>query len=185
MTLYSRRYVYLLVLLGAFPICELISQCVNKDTEKQIENSILSFILCICSIIFLFVNIFNKQEDPYVDETKYPTKVVDYIKENIDYKNMRIYNSYDNGSFLMLNDIPVFIDSRLDVYCSEFNDTDVFKDYIYVTAGKANYENIFSKYDFTHILLYKKEIANQYITNDTNYKLLYEDEYFSFYQKLN
>ena len=111
--------------------------------------------------------------------------MVDYIKENIDYKNMRIYNSYDNGSYLMLNDIPVFIDSRLDVYCSEFNDTDVFKDYIYVTAGKANYENIFSKYDFTHILLYKKEIANQYITNDTNYKLLYEDEYFSFYQKLN
>lgn len=185
MTLYSRRYVYLLVLLSAFPICELISQCVNKDTEKQIENSILSFILCICSIIFLFVSIFNKQEDPYVDETKYPTKVVDYIKENVDYKNMRIYNSYDNGSYLMLNDIPVFIDSRLDVYCSEFNDTDVFKDYIYVTAGKANYENIFSKYDFTHILLYKKEIANQYITNDTNYKLLYEDEYFSFYQKLN
>ena len=60
-----------------------------------------------------------------------------------------------------------------------------FKDYIYVVAGKVNYEKIFSKYDFTHILLYKNEIANQYITNDANYKLLYEDEYFSFYQKLN
>jgi hypothetical protein len=83
----------------------------------------------------------------------------------------------------MLNDIPVFIDSRLDVYCSEFNDTDVFHDYIYATQGMEYYEDIFSKYDFTHVLLYKNELLNKYIPKDSNYKLLYEDDYFSLYER--
>ena len=52
----------------------------------------------------------------YVNESLYPTKAVEYIKENIDYKNMRVYNSYNFGSYLMLHDIPVFIDSRADLY---------------------------------------------------------------------
>ena len=52
----------------------------------------------------------------------------------------------------MLNNIPVFIDSRLDVYCSEFNDTHIFYDFIQVSNGYMHYEEIFSKYNFTHIL---------------------------------
>lgn len=96
---------------------------------------------------------------------------------------MRIYNSYNNGSYLMLNDIPIFIDSRLDVYCSEFNDTDVFYDYVQVAQGKQNYEDIFTKNDFTHILIYNDEIIYNYIKNDENYKVLYEDEYFTLYER--
>lgn len=118
-----------------------------------------------------------------MNEKLYPVGATEYIKENLDYKNMRIYNTYNFGSYLMLNDIPVFIDSRLDVYCSEFNDTDVFYDSIQVLSSRVNYEEIFTKYDCTHILINKDNPIAVYIEKDNNYKVLYEDEYFVLYDR--
>ena len=119
----------------------------------------------------------------YAKEDMYPDKAVEYIKENLDYENIRIYNSYNFGSYLMFHDIPVFIDSRLDVYCSEFNDTDIFYDYIYISNGVGHYEDVFDKYDFTHILLYTDEITTPYLKADIGYDVIYEDENFTLFEK--
>lgn len=188
MTICSSRYVYLLVFLGSYPLCHLLSQYVNEEKMKFLENGIASKIFFI--FFFILTSIFSSHQIiknlsiDYVDKTFYPIGAVEYIKTNLDYKNIRIYNSYNNGSYLMLNDIPVFIDSRLDVYCSEFNNTNVFRDYVYATNGKENYKDVFSNYDFTHILLYKNEIISQYIKYDDDYNLLYEDDYFLLYEKV-
>ena len=85
----------------------------------------------------------------------------------------------------MLNDIPVFIDSRLDVYCSEFNDTDIFYDFIKVTTGEKNYKEVFNKYNFTHILLKPSEKIQQYICEDSNYNIIFEDKNYILYEKVN
>lgn len=190
MTISSVRYVYLLVFLGSYVLTDLLSQCVKEFIPEDMEslekiciNPIGTISLILLVIIFSTSKFLIRMEDQYVDEKLYPIGATEYIKNNLDYKNMRIYNSYNNGSYLMLNDIPVFIDSRLDVYCSEFNDTDVFYDYVQVAQGKQNYEDVFTKNDFTHILIYNDEIIYNYIKNDENYKLLYEDEYFTLYER--
>lgn len=190
MTISSVRYVYLLVFLGSYVLTDLLSQCVKEFIPEDMEslekiciNPIGTISLILLVIIFSTSKFLIRMEDQYVDEKLYPIGATEYIKNNLDYKNMRIYNSYNNGSYLMLNDIPVFIDSRLDVYCSEFNDTDVFYDYVQVAQGKQNYEDVFTKNDFTHILIYNDEIIYNYIKNDGNYKLLYEDEYFTLYER--
>ena len=85
----------------------------------------------------------------------------------------------------MLNEIPVFIDSRLDVYCSEFNNTDIFYDFTQVSNLETHYDDVFDKYDFTHILLQSSEKVQNYICKDPDYKLLYQDEYYVLYEKLN
>ncbi len=190
MTISSVRYVYLLVFLGSYVLTDLLSQCVKefipedmKSLEKICIKPIGTISLILLAIIFSTSKFLIRMEDQYVDEKLYPIGATEYIKNNLDYKNMRIYNSYNNGSYLMLNDIPVFIDSRLDVYCSEFNDTDVFYDYVQVAQGKQNYEDVFTKNDFTHILIYNDEIIYNYIKNDENYTVLYEDEYFTLYER--
>lgn len=190
MTISSVRYVYLLVFLGSYVLTDLLSQCVKEFIPEDMEslekiciNPIGTISLILLVIIFSTSKFLIRIEEQYVDEKLYPIGATEYIKNNLDYKNMRIYNSYNNGSYLMLNDIPVFIDSRLDVYCSEFNDTDVFYDYVQVAQGKQNYEDVFTKNDFTHILIYNDEIIYNYIKNDENYKLLYEDEYFTLYER--
>ena len=42
----------------------------------------------------------------------------------------------------MMYKIPVYIDSRLDVYCKEFTGRDIFDDYIKATHGEKHYEEI-------------------------------------------
>ena len=190
MTIISARYVYLLVFLGSYVLMDLITQCIAKfipEDMQKLENILVSkkgiIILSILIILFVLPEFLEIIVEDYVDEELYPVGAVEYIKENLDYKNMRIYNSYNNGSYLMLNEIPVFIDSRLDVYCSEFNDTDVFYDFTQVSLGKVNYEDVFKKYDFTHILIYNTDIIYNYIKLDHNYKVLYEDENFTLYER--
>lgn len=190
MTLSSNRYLYILILLGLYVLSDLILQCSDIYFKKEmvlLEKIVfhpISIIIClIATSLFTVYNLYVTKDVKLVNEELYPTLATEYIKENLDYKNIKIYNSYNFGSYLMLNEIPVFIDSRLDVYCSEFNDTDIFYDYIKAANGEVYYEDVFSKYNFTHILLYDDETINLYIKHDNNYKLLYEDENFSLYER--
>ena len=192
MALSSGRYVYLLVLLGSFVINDLMTQATNLLIKDDIEALEKFFSNTICAIItIIFIAIFSTsmfldyQQSDYVDEKEYPVAAVEYIKENLDYKNIRIFNSYNNGSYLMLNDIPVFIDSRLDVYCSEFNNTDIFYDFIQISTGNKNYNEIFEKYNFTHVLLKPDDKAQQYICKDSNYNIIFEDDNYILYEKVN
>lgn len=192
MALSSVRYVALLVLLGSYVLCDLFS----RNAKELIPNDINSLenyftqkkaiaILLILAIISTSIAMLSNHNIDYVNKKLYPIEATQYIKNNIDYKNMKIFNSYNNGSYLMLNDIPVFIDSRLDVYCSEFNkDTAVFKDFCDVFLGNTHYEDIFSKYDCTHILVSKEETLYSYIRKDNNYITLYEDDSFILYKRM-
>ena len=123
--------------------------------------------------------------DDYIPEDKYPVKATDYILENLDINNMRIYNDFDYGSYLEFRGLKVFLDSRSEIYCEEYNDVTIFKDFIDAKKGFASYKEVFSKYDFTHILLRNNDIVNQYIKDDNNYTKLYNDDTFILYEKRN
>lgn len=190
MALCSARYTYLLVFLGAYVLTDLMVKNTNllidddiKILEKIIVHPIGFSIVFILIAIVTTNNLLEKRDVPYVNPKLYPTSAVEFIKNNLDYKNIRIYNSYNNGSYLMLHEVPNFIDSRLDVYCSEFADTDIFYDFVQISNMTDYYENVFEKYDFTHILLQTSENLNNYIAQDANYKILYEDEFYVLYER--
>lgn len=63
----------------------------------------------------------NKIYSKVVDDSTYPVAACDYIIENLDTKTMRIYNEYNYGSYLLYRGIPVFIDSRAELYTPQFN----------------------------------------------------------------
>ena len=85
----------------------------------------------------------------------------------------------------MFNDIPVFIDSRADVYDPEFNgwEDDIFRDFINITNG-GNYEEKFEHYGITHLLIYKNSTLSQLLQLDTNYIELYSDKNFIIFERL-
>ena len=86
----------------------------------------------------------DKFDDNYIDETAYPVQACDYIINNIDLGKARFYNEYNYGSYMLFRGIPVFIDSRADLYSPEFNGEkneegeydgrDIFSDYIKNTS---------------------------------------------------
>ena len=88
---------------------------------------------------------------------------------------MKLFNVYDDGAYLLFRNIPVFMDSRSDLYTKIFNKKkDIFNDYIEIMNTGS--KDLLKKYEITHALLSKD--ANLTSNFKEQYKIEYEDEYF-------
>ena len=192
----SRRQVTMFCIIGVLivnkMICGLIEIYTNNGLEKIFKkiSNVVGYILIIVIMLGISYHFYEpKRDDDYIDESAYPVQACDYILENIDLTTARFYNEYNYGSYLIYRGIPVFIDSRADLYAPEFSgkEDDIFMDFIDVSSIGVFYEDIFEKYDITHLIMYKNAKINMIIeeTNDPNYKQLYSDKYFVVYERLN
>ena len=192
----SRRQVTMFCIIGVLVvnkmICGLIEIYTNNGLEKaykKVANAI-GYVIIISIVLGMSYYFYEpKQNDEYIDESAYPVQACDYILENIDLTTARFYNEYNYGSYLIYRGILVFIDSRADLYAPEFSgkEDDIFMDFIDVSSIGVFYEDIFEKYNITHLIMYKDAKINMIIeeTNDPNYKQLYSDKYFVVYERLN
>lgn len=191
MSVVSTRHLSLLALVGTICFARLFSMFL-ENFNFNVDDKILAFfnkrIVAITSLLLVLIGsslLFKYQfSKEYIDDKLYPVDAVKYIKENINIDEMRIFNEYNFGSYLLLNDIPVFIDSRADLYTKQFSglEYDIFDDYSYMPM---NYQEKFEFYGITHVLIYKENnMLYNSLENDINYKILYEDEYFVLYEKL-
>ena len=128
----------------------------------------------------------DKFNDKYIDESVYPVQASDFILNNINLNTAKFYNEYNYGSYLLFRGIPVFIDSRADLYAPEFSgkEEDIFMDFIDMSSIGSFYGDIFEKYDMTHVITYKNSKINMIITKTEpeKYNELYQDDYFVVYE---
>lgn len=190
----SRRQVTMFALIGVVILNRLIMQVIKHHTEKGTEI-IQKMATSITIIILISVGTLglsyyfakDKFDDVYVDESSYPVKACDFILENVDIGLARFYNEYNYGSYMLYRGIPVFIDSRADLYAPEFSgkEDDIFMDFIETSNISRFYEDIFEKYQITHVITYRNSKMNMIITrtNDENYKEIYKDDYFVIYER--
>ena len=192
----SRRQITMFCLIGMLIVNKMICGLFEIYTKNGLEKltkmiaSKVGYIVMILVMLGLSYHFYEpKQNDEYIDETAYPVQACDYIIENVDLGNARFYNEYNYGSYMIYRGIPVFIDSRADLYAPEFSGKgyDIFMDFINTSSITEFYEVIFDKYDITHVITYENSKMNMIIkeTKDPNYKELYEDDYFTVYQRLN
>lgn len=193
--LYSGRQKSIFIIIGLICINRIISEFCNSHNssiDKQLVEAIMRksviVIIIICFIIVDFCLIFEKRNDQYVDEKTYPVEmsnyILDYFKETGFY-NVRIFNEYNYGSYLLYRGIPVFIDSRADLYSPEFNSgVNVFEDSESVGSFEMDIDELVEKYNITHIILSNQSQLNKVLKKieGTKYKLVKEDENFSFYK---
>lgn len=194
LTLMSKRQLSMLTLIGVYSINRLICDLFNKydpeGTKKFVKHITSGFgaIITILFVILISVVIYKPQAGyTYIDGRSYPVEAVSWLKENVNIDEMRLYNEYNYGSYILYQDIPVFIDSRADLYTPEFNgdkDKDVFTDCVKVSGGNVYYEHIFKKYSITHLLIPNNTKINIYISRDDNYKEIYKDDTFVIYERL-
>lgn len=161
-----------------------------QEAEKTAKHIGVIITLTILMSVVYYDSIKNKIDDEFVDSSSYPVSACDYILENIDLENAKFYNEYNFGSYMLFRDIPVFIDSRADLYAPEFSGNeseDIFSDFINTSSIGKFYEDTFEKYKITHLLISKKSKTNMIIskTEDENYKELYSDDDFIIYERLN
>ena len=192
----SKRQVTMFYLIGVLVLNKMICALFELYTKNGLERltkmitSKIGYIIMIIIVLALSYDFYEpKQDDEYIDETTYPVEACDYIIQNIDLGKARFYNEYNYGSYMIYRGIPVFIDSRADLYAPEFSGKkdDIFMDFINTSSIGEFYEDTFEKYDITHVITYKNSKMNMIIkeTNDPNYKELYEDDYFTIYERIN
>ncbi len=179
----SNRNCSLFFILAVFSFARMFTSLKLDSLMDAVKSSAFSIALLIFFSVFLITTVKFRIKEDFVDVREYPTAASDYIIENLDYKNIKLFNEYNYGSYLMYREIPVFIDSRADLYLQEFNPgCIVYKDFLIIFD---DYNNIFNKYGVTHIILKNTSNLSRLLNLDDNYNRLYLDDYFSIYEKLN
>ena len=190
----TKRQVTMFVLICSVILNRLIVDLTNRYTKikfEEVEKKLTSVIgLLTTTIVILAFSYYvakDKVDDNYINESEYPVQACDFILENIDLRQARFYNEYNYGSYMLYRGIPVFIDSRADLYAPEFSEKeeDIFMDFINTSSIGTFYEDTFKKYNITHVITYKNSKMNTIInkTKDENYKQLYSDKYFVVYER--
>ena len=193
--LFTKRQVTMFALICSLILNRMIVDLIKVYTKQDVEiivekltKVIPIIIMSVLMIGFSYNEVKDKFDDKFIDESTYPVQACDYILENIDLGKARFYNEYNYGSYLLFRGIPVFIDSRADLYAPEFNGKkdDIFIDFINTSNIGEFYEDTFEKYDITHVICYENSKMNMIIekTNDPHYKQLYKDDYFVVYERL-
>ncbi len=198
--LFSRRQSSMYALIGSIILAKLITNFISiyfKDGVKSFTifftDIITIIVMIILTSLLSFYQIKDRLGETLIDESFYPVQACDYILENIDLSKTKFYNEYNYGSYMLFRGIPVFIDSRADLYSPEFNpelesdDEDIFSDFIDSSNIGVFYEDVFEKYGITHIILSKDSKINMIIqkAQKNKYEELYSDDYFIIYERLN
>ena len=195
----SRRQVSMFVIFCGAILAKLIAELVDKYDKKtfeKLENFVSGWfgatvIVCL-AIIFSVNTLKTKLRVDYVDTATYPVEAADWIIENLDYKNIKLYNEYNYGSYLLFRGIPVFIDSRCDLYSPEFNKyndqglegRDIFSDALDIAGLGLDYRVKFSEYGVTHVILYENSKLAMVLGNDSDYKTIYRHGNFIIFERL-
>lgn len=192
----SRRQTSLLILIGGFVFVKWVAQLIQKyDADgsfkfMKLMNTLLGKIITIAIIVLMCLVIVKpKINDKFVNKSKYPVEASTWILENLDVNNIKLYNEYNYGSYLLFRGIPVFIDSRADLYAPEFNKgdneegRDIFSDYINISSIGTYYETKFEKYGITHVIVVNNAKLNMFLSRDENYTQLYKDDNFVIYER--
>lgn len=191
LALMSRRQMSMFIIISLPILAKFLSDFFNRyvpgATEKFIKMMITpigksaTIFIILAAAVLLFK---AKWNDSFVDEHTYPIQAVKYIRENLDTGKIRLFNEYVYGSYLLMNDIKVFIDSRADLYTKEFNGTDdIFGAYFSTIDIGRYYEDTFDEYNISHVIVSVNTKLNMLLSRDHNYTVLHKDGRFIVYER--
>ena len=187
----TKRQISMFAIFGAPIMAKLISAMFEKY-DKKTSIKIMNFAsstLGACAIILTMALISIDLLKPilkssYVDEGLYPVAAADWMVKNLSVKNIRLYNEYNYGSYLLFRGIPVFVDSRADLYAPEFNGKkDIFSDALNIAGISLDYKKAFSDYDVTHVITYSNAKLAMLLEYDDDYEEIYKDDSFRIFEK--
>lgn len=189
--LMSRRQFSILVLIGVYSLNKIITDFIKKYDKKETENKIINELVkpygaLVTMLLAIFCGLTfygSKGEEKYINRASYPVEASQFILDNLNVDNIKIYNHYNFGSYLLYRNIPVFIDSRCDLYSPEFNEKDIFSDALNIAGLGVYYEDKFEEYEITHIITNSDSKLKMLLEKDDNYTDIYKDDFFWIFER--
>ena len=159
-----------------------ISKYINiKDgTTKSIPIKI--YILFLITIGLSFIgSIINKN---YILKSK-TEKIVEYLDNNTN-KNIKIFTNFVDGPYFEYNNYKVYIDSRAEVFLKANNKKeDILMEYFNIISNKKDIDNFLDKYEFDYLLVLKGDLLFKYLKNDKSYELVYNNNEYNLFKRIN
>ena len=200
LSLMSRRQISMFAIFCCPILVKLIANMFEKYDKQTCEKvfkwaaSALGGLIIVLGFSIYTVKMLDKMKKSntqYIDEATYPVKAATWMTENLEMSNLKLYNEYNYGSYLLYRGIPVFVDSRCDLYTPEFNDDekqgiagrDIFSDALNIAGISVDYETKFKEYGVTHVISYANSKLVMLLKENSNYPCIYEDDYFAIFEK--
>ncbi len=197
----TRRQQSMFVLIGSVAFTRIVTDFLKRSLyasvdqiDEKLINRFTVFVILAIIIIWGIHYFKERKNEDFIDKKAYPVEASEWILNNLDVKNIKLFNEYNYGSYLLYKGIPVFIDSRCDLYAPEYNTPtgnsddgeDIFSDFINSSGIGTYYGDIFKKYEITHVIVYKNSKINMLIekADSEKYKKLYSDDNFVIYKVL-
>ncbi len=197
----TRRQQSMFVLIGSVAFTRIVTDFLKRSLyasvdqiDEKLINKFTVFVIIAIIIIWGIHYFKERKNEDFIDKKAYPVEASEWILTNLDVKNIKLFNEYNYGSYLLYKGIPVFIDSRCDLYAPEYNTPtgnsddgeDIFSDFINSSGIGTYYGDIFKKYEITHVIVYKNSKINMLIekADSEKYKELYSDDNFVIYKVL-
>lgn len=144
----------------------------NKKTNLHVYSRLFLLLTLYCILIFGL----PRHTEKTFFETFIPEGPANYILDHLDVSNIRLFNDFDLGDFLIFKGIRPFIDSRADVFLKANNGKeDILNEYFEFLMGRTYYLDFIAKYKFTHFLAVRGSIMDTCLSRDRNMFPLYED----------
>lgn len=190
MSLSTYRSMQYLFLIGIIPAAKMINDFLENNGifEYKISKLVQVIFFLVITIITVLYSIQKISYDyiynDFVDSTKFPVAECEYIINNLNLDKIRIYNGFNYGSYLEFKGIPVFMDSRSEIYCKEFNDTTILEDYYGVYYEGKDFDELANKYDITHALIMIDGPENNKILQYNNWEEIFKGDMFILYERV-
>lgn len=194
MAILSGRQSSLFALLSTIPAAYLLVHLLadyHVDT-RQLETNLVKPLGILTGalggvVVIVGIVLLPQLNNRLVSDKVYPIQAAAWLKNHVDFTDpsTKLYNSYGDGAYLLYSGLPVFIDSRCDLYTPEFNgdkDKDIFTDDMKTENLNTYYGDTFAKYHISHIVVKNSSPLGTVLTHDSHAKQLYHDDNFSVYR---
>lgn len=104
-----------------------------------------------------------------------PEALVDYIERDAGTKDVRLFNPVRLGGYLEWRGLPVFVDSRLEIWNAPINGTerDHYREYVDMSSGKwsvSDFERFLAENDFDYLVTDQGSYLDQYLDQTEVYQ---------------
>lgn len=142
------------------------------------------FVIIIFEVSFLSYKYYTNSQKSTSNANQL-TEIVAQIQADQRVGKVVVYTGYDDGPFVEYNKIPVYLDTRAEVFIKKNNlKEDVLMEYYNLQTGRLYYKTVLDKYKFTHIIVSESDILYTYLPYDVEYKLIYENDSYRLYRRI-
>jgi len=165
--LYSERMLFYAIILWIIVICIFAGNLENLNFTKRTYYLFGGLFL-----LWFFSNIAacHLKAPNIIDYDKNisPVEEVQFLKENPNYQK-NLFNEYLFGGYLIINDIPVFIDARSDSYI-KFGIQQKYGD---IVLFKEDPQKVFEEMKVVNILIPNYSVLDRYLAVNQNWTLIH------------